>query len=323
MPKISVIMPVYNSEKYLSEAIESILSQTYPDFEFIIIDDCSQDKSYQIAASYHDPRIVLLQNEENKGVAATLNRGIDTAKGEFIARMDADDISFPERFQEQILHLNSHPHIGVLGTAVRFCGAKEGNHYNPSHAEQAKIDLLFNSCLCHPSVMIRRDCLINNRYDVAYEGCEDYELWWRLSQHCKIESLPTILFTYRIHPKQVTNNTSSQVRRMLLSLKKRQLNDIGIAVDEDCLIAFINFCTGGERSYKMCHSLFKLFKQITTTNFKISFFNQEKLKFTFSQIEKSLMVQSTWARFICLIPHCKHCSFASCFLSKVKHFAQK
>jgi glycosyltransferase involved in cell wall biosynthesis len=116
MPRISVVMSVYNGEKYLRQAIESILQQTYTDFEFIIIDDGSTDSSREIIQSYDDKRIRLVINEQNIGLTKSLNKGIRLAKGEFIARMDADDISLPQRFEKQVAYLDSHPEVGVLGT---------------------------------------------------------------------------------------------------------------------------------------------------------------------------------------------------------------
>ena len=114
-PKVTVLMPVYNCEKYLRESIESILNQTFKDFEFLIINDGSSDKSAEIVESYNDNRINFVQNEKNIGLAASLNRGLDIAKGEYIARMDADDISLPERLEKQVRFMETNPQIGICG----------------------------------------------------------------------------------------------------------------------------------------------------------------------------------------------------------------
>jgi len=121
-PLISVVMPVYNTEKFVAEAIESILAQTFTDFEIIIIDDCSTDKSWQIIQDFSekDQRIVTIQNSENQGLARSLNKGLKIAKGQFIARMDADDISMPQRFEIQLDFLKNHPDVGVVGSTVKF-----------------------------------------------------------------------------------------------------------------------------------------------------------------------------------------------------------
>ena len=117
-PKISVVMPAYNAENYIREAIDSILAQTFRDFEFLIIDDGSTDHTVEIIRSYSDSRIRLYQNERNMGVAATLNRGLDLARGEYIARMDADDISLPERFAKQAAYMDAHPDVAVCGSNI-------------------------------------------------------------------------------------------------------------------------------------------------------------------------------------------------------------
>ncbi len=207
MPKISVIMPVYNGEKYLKEAIDSILAQTYADFEFIIIDDGSSDSSPEIVKSYADKRIRFYANEENMGVARTLNRGLDLATGEYIARMDADDISLPKRFEKQAKYLDKHPKVGVLGCGTESFGEGMISNFSKPKASSAeyKANLFFNTCVAHPAVMIRKSAIKENRYEIEYNGLEDYVLWWRIAKDYKIYSLTEILLRYRKHKEQVTN----------------------------------------------------------------------------------------------------------------------
>ncbi len=206
MPKISVIMPVYNAEKYLREAIDSILSQTYGDFEFIIIDDGSKDSSPDIVRSYTDNRIKFYINEHNMGVAATLNRGLDLAEGEYIARMDSDDISMPDRFKKQVEYLDSNLDVGVLGCSIETFGEglEPSVYISPSSKQGFKADLFFASCLAHPSVMIRKSAMGDHRYEEDYNGLEDYVLWWRIARNHNIYSLKEVLFKYRLHKNQVT-----------------------------------------------------------------------------------------------------------------------
>lgn len=118
MPKVSVVMPAFNAEKYIREAVDSILNQTFTDFEFIIINDGSTDHTKEIILEYDDPRIVLLENEKNSGIVVTLNKGIQFARGEYIARMDSDDISLCNRIERQVLFLDSHAHIGLIGSVL-------------------------------------------------------------------------------------------------------------------------------------------------------------------------------------------------------------
>lgn len=226
MPKVSVIMPVYNAKKYLNKAIDSILNQTYTDFEFIIIDDASSDGSQEIVKSYSDPRIRFYINEKNMGVAATLNRGIEIARGEYIARMDSDDISLPNRLQEQVDFLDVRHDVGVVGANVEIFG--EGIptkiHRFPTESKHLKAMLLFSSCFAHPVVMMRKSCLKENqlKYLSDFDGIEDYALWWELGQVCKLGSIDKVLLKYRQHCAQVTKNHSEyHVQRRINFVEKR------------------------------------------------------------------------------------------------------
>ena len=176
--RISIIMPAYNAEKYIREAIESILNQTYTDFEFIIINDGSTDKTKEIIKSYSDPRIVYMENEENSGIVVTLNKGLKCAQGEYIARMDSDDISLPDRFEKQIAYMDKHKDVGVLGTSIIIFGEgiKEQIYQFDSKYKKAKADLFFNSSLAHPTVMIQ------SGYSWPYNCCCSNN--WRFNRIC-------------------------------------------------------------------------------------------------------------------------------------------
>lgn len=212
MPKVSVLMPVFNSEVYLSEAIDSILNQTFEDFEFIIIDDGSNDRSQEIVRSYSDPRIRFYVNKQNMGVAATLNRGLELATGEYIARMDSDDISLPNRFKEQVDFLNRHQSVGVIGSNIEVFGENlvTTTRNFPQNSQKLKAELLFSSCFAHPAVMIRRKCLIQYKlkYSPEYNGIEDYVLWWRMAEVTELGSVNRVLLRYRQHELQATKNHS-------------------------------------------------------------------------------------------------------------------
>lgn len=237
MPKISVVMPAYNAEKYIKEAIDSVLNQTFRDFELIVINDCSQDTTENIILSYDDPRIIYLRNKQNLGVAATLNRGISVACGEYIARMDADDIAVPERFQKQAQYLDSHPKTIVCGSSVLIFSAL-GNErvcYYPEKSEQIKAALLFACPFAHPSVMMRRNilCAFGIRYEEEFEKVEDYRLWSRLADFGDFANLAEPLLRYRIHSEQVCA-TSSQVQyEGKLRLAAAVLPQIGVRIKED------------------------------------------------------------------------------------------
>ncbi len=201
-PYITVIMPVYNAEKYVHEAIESILNQTYVDFEFLIFNDCSTDSSKQIIQSFNDPRIRLIDSAVNTGYVKHLNDGLELAKGKYIARMDADDISRPDRFQKQVDFLDGHEEVGVCGTYIEFVGTKKGVVDFPiAHRDIITHFLLHGNGMAHPSVMLRKSVL--DQHDILYnralEPAEDYDLWDRISIHAQLYNMPEVMLHYRVH----------------------------------------------------------------------------------------------------------------------------
>lgn len=284
--KISVIMPVYNAEKYLKEAIDSILEQTYSDFEFIIINDCSSDDSEEIIMSYDDERIVYLKNEENLGVARTLNKGLDAAKGEYIARMDSDDISLPDRFSVQIDFMESNRNIAVCGTSVQLFGSTNMLVRNSDNSKKSKIDLLFSSCLAHPSVMIRKSALneLNLRYDINFEKIEDYDLWVNLSRRYDICSIDKVLLKYRTHDKQVTQNYDDAVYSKLRNLKRRFLEELNINYSETELDSFCYISGKDIDKYLHFENLCKLFDLIYVANRDLHIYDNKILIKSFKNI---------------------------------------
>jgi glycosyltransferase involved in cell wall biosynthesis len=200
-------MPVYNGGPYLREAIDSILAQTYPDFELLIIDDGSTDDSAQVIGSYRDRRIRQDANPANLGTVPTLNRGLDLARGEYVAVMHADDVSHPERLARQVCYLDRHPRVGVVGTwATTFGDGPERPWRLPTRPESVVCASVFNCALIHPSVMLRRAWLDGHdlRYDPSHLHAEDYGLLLRASRHFLLANLPEILLRYRVHPSSTT-----------------------------------------------------------------------------------------------------------------------
>jgi glycosyltransferase involved in cell wall biosynthesis len=209
-PKVTVLMSVYNGEKYLREAIDSILNQTFMDFEFLIINDGSTDSTVEILQSYDDPRIKIINNVENIGLTKSLNKGLRIARGTYIARMDCDDISLPERLEKQINYLNAHPEVGVLGTAYRLIDAN-GHDLEimrmPINDLQIRWTSLFDNPFAHPTVMIRKNFMIKNKlnYDEAFLLSEDYDLWTRMLNYTRGMNLSEPLIQYRVHANTVTS----------------------------------------------------------------------------------------------------------------------
>ena len=206
MRLVSVLMSVYNSELYLKEAIDSILEQTYENFEFIIIDDCSNDSSMAIIKSYCDERIIVIKNKENIGLAASLNKSIKLSNGEYLIRMDADDISEKNRIIEQVKFMDRNLSIGVAGSYFKLIGEsipwykKIIIRKGTINQKDSSSKLLFSPCVLHPSVIIRKKILTENNifYNENFKRAQDYELWSRLIFVTEITNIPKVLFRWRI-----------------------------------------------------------------------------------------------------------------------------
>lgn len=216
---VSVVLPAYNAELYLKEAMDSILQQTFTDFELIILNDGSTDSTEDIILSYEDSRIVYVKNQENLGLIGTLNKGISLAKGKYIARMDADDIALPERLNKQISFLEANTQYGVVGAFAQIIDSKD-IYKVPVTNEAIKAFLYIDSPFIHPSVVIRKDLLSSNMYDHQYHRIEDYELWVRLSAQTKFYNIPEILLKYRILEGSESSLLKSNLeRKLLLTIK--------------------------------------------------------------------------------------------------------
>ena len=229
MPKVSVILPVYNAEKYLKEAIDSILNQTFTDFELLLINDGSTDGSEQIIQSYKDGRIVSISNNVNNGLIYSLNRAIDIANGEYIARMDADDISLPERLERQISYLEENE-VAILATTVKLID-ENGNalpdwidDIQNIRPQEIKNFLSKDNCLAHPTVMGRSSVFKKYRYNYTQKYSEDYDLWLRIvADGLTIEKLKGPLLVHRILPTSATRFKKINIYYRLAKVKFRFL----------------------------------------------------------------------------------------------------
>jgi len=203
MPRISVILPVYNCEKYINETIQSVINQTFENFELLIIDDCSTDSTVAIIKSFNDHRIQLIQKEKNTGYTNSLNYAISIAKGEYVARMDGDDICLPKRFEKQVTFLDQNPNVILCGTSIQIIGKNKILHY-PSIHDEIMVKLCFGNSFFHPSVMGRLNIFKENPYDTRFEPAEDYDLWTRLVFKGKLANLNEVLLMYRVHDQQIS-----------------------------------------------------------------------------------------------------------------------
>jgi glycosyltransferase involved in cell wall biosynthesis len=198
MATLTVLMPVYNAERFLAAAIDSILTQTFTDFEFLIIDDCSSDNSVNILRSYKDPRILFYQNEKNLGISATLNKGIELASTDLIARMDSDDISYPDRLQKQVDFIADNPDGALYSCQVKVIG-QQGQFIRQDNfkSQYYYYNLTFICWIYHPSVIFGKKAVQDvGMYTVRFS--EDFELFWQLSRKYKIYNLPEVLLDYRV-----------------------------------------------------------------------------------------------------------------------------
>jgi len=208
-PIASVVMSVFNGETFLAEAIESILNQTFRNFEFVIIDDGSTDKTAEIISNYAkaDGRIRVF-SQGNRGRAESLNRGIDLSRGLYIVRMDADDVAMPSRVEEQIGFLDKHPTIGLLGGACQAIDAR-GQGFEtilcPLEDSEIRMQMRLHNPMCHPAVVMRKNlALESGGYRKALQDADDFDLWLRVAERTQLANLENVVLRYRIHRGQVT-----------------------------------------------------------------------------------------------------------------------
>lgn len=235
MPKVSILMPVYNAEQYLSQALDSIVSQSFEDWELILINDGSTDRSESIIMDYDDERIFYIKNPVNLKLIKTLNKGIDYCGGQYIARMDADDICHPDRLKRQVEFLDSHPQVLMCGTAATVIDnsrKKTGNIHNLTSDDYLQINLMFSPSFIHPSMMIRTEVLKQNKYDEAYKHVEDYDLWCRIAKLGKVANIDDELLQYRWHDSNVSVLNSEVQHELKDELIKRELSRLDLTPTE-------------------------------------------------------------------------------------------
>lgn len=284
MSKVSVIMPAYNSEKYIAEAIDSILNQTYTDFEFIIINDGSNDRTERIIKSYKDTRIKYFANEKNKGIVYTLNKGLQLAKGDYIVRMDSDDISKETRIQKQIDFMENHPKVGVLGTGIKIFGEgikEEVRLFNTS-PDMLKAELLFHCCVAHPTVMIRKSVLKDGKliYNEEFLGKEDFALWWEISKRSDISTISEDLVYYRSHGNQITKKNNGETRKVSEKLLMYRLKDLEMDFGSEEMQCLLSYCRNETEKFSLKTSFvfIEALSKIIQNNNQTNYFDNDSLR---------------------------------------------
>ncbi|BAY08406.1 glycosyl transferase family protein [Calothrix sp. NIES-2098] len=251
-PKISVLMSVYNGSHYLRESIESILNQTFRDFEFIIIDDCSTDKSWKIITEYseQDERIILVKNQENLGLTKSLNKGLKIARGEYIARQDADDISLLERLEKELIFLDEHPDVALVSCNLEIINSEGFTIDKWQLACDSNLVawylLFYNRLGGHSQFLFRKEVILNlGGYCETFRYSQDYELLCRLAKVGKIAIIPEFLLKYRMHNQAISMHKKLEQEACTLTQVRHNIQElIGEEVTLDEAKNLMHFWTG-------------------------------------------------------------------------------
>lgn len=279
---ISVIMSVYNEQEYISEAIESVLNQTYDNFEFIIIDDCSTDKTVDIIDKYakSDSRVVLYQNKSNHGLTKNLNIALKKAKGKYIARMDGDDICLQERFEKQVDYLEKHEDITLVSCQTQTFGDENLIENVISDSEILRCTMLIRPVLAHPGFMFRRSILDEGfEYDESFKQAQDYDFAARLTRKHKISIVTPVLLKYRAHKGQVSSKSMSSQFANADRVRKYLFEELGIELSDiewDSYHKFI--CEEKTDDFDTFIENAKIIEMIIVANKRKNIYTYEKLK---------------------------------------------
>jgi hypothetical protein len=231
-PRVSVVLAAYNGERFLGSAIESLLNQTFRDFELIVVDDCSTDKTPQVLSEFTDERMRVIRNERNLGIAETTNKGLAAARGEYIALQDHDDLSWPTRFECQVAFLNSHPQVGMVGSSCNLideAGALVPHWPVEYEDRNLKWALLWGCPFFHTSVMLRRSAIQEvGGYSShpKYQFAEDYEFMSRVALRHSVANIPQLLACWRTHKASASNTHVSQQAAAASSISQRNISEV-------------------------------------------------------------------------------------------------
>ena len=234
-PLVSVVMPVYNAEKYLKEAIDSILSQTYPNFELVVVNDGSTDSSREIILSYADPRIRLIENEKNSGIVFTRNVGLMAAAGVYTATLDSDDIAVPDRLTRQVNFLETNLTHGMCGsfyTVIDGKGQVTKKVEFPVNHKDIITHLTINNCFCNSTILVRSPLAKELKYREQYDIVEDYELWYRISKRAELANLPFYGTYYRVHGNNISVSKMNDMFERVKKINHQILIDSEITFSE-------------------------------------------------------------------------------------------
>ena len=227
-PLVTALLAVHDGEAYVETAIASLLGQSMPELELLVVDDASADRTPEIVEGIADERLRVLRNDSQIGLAASLNRGLDESRGMYVARLDADDVALPDRLERQLAHIRGAPSVAIVGSAVMELddvGRVGAFHLMPSGTAAVRWSALFSAPFFHPSVLLERGALERHelRYDEGFPESEDYDLWSRLLEVAEGDNLPEPLVLYRVHPRQASQSRRELQRECQLRVARRAI----------------------------------------------------------------------------------------------------
>lgn len=287
-PLVSVLMPAYNAEAYIGEAIQSVLTQTESDFELLVVDDCSTDGTSDVVCQFDDPRIRLIENPHNLGLAESLHQSMPLCRGEFIARMDNDDICEPDRLARQVSFLRAHSDIGLVGGAIHIFGdaaIQAHTHVFPLEHEDIRATLLFYCALAHPTLMFRRDVVARGlvAYSDEYRHADDYHLWSRLLTQVRAANLPECVLRYRLHAHQTRSAHADRQYAVSVRVRKGLLDQVGVRWSEEDIALHESIITARyENGWAYLNSVASWFQRIVEANRGSRYWEEDALKRVFS-----------------------------------------
>ncbi len=289
MITVAVLLPAYNCEKYLREAIDSILSQSFKDFHFYILNDGSTDTTEEIILSYSDKRINYIKNESNKGLIYTLNKGLELIQADYLLRMDADDIAMPERITKQVAFMEQYKDIIVCGTQTRCFGDVNAETSLPLCHDEIKTGLLFTNCIAHPTVILRLNRIkqYQLKYDSDFIHIEDYELWVRVAKLGKLANMNEQLLNYRMEGQNITINNWSTRELGWKKVYQKLFTELAISVNEENLKLHIQL-SGNSQSISKVAVLKSYSKMLIDKNRITNIYKTEQLNKTIRQLWKPL-----------------------------------
>lgn len=283
MPLVSVIMPTYNTpEPFLRSAIKSILAQTYNAFELIIIDDGSVYDVFEITKSYNDERTKIYKNDKNRGLPYSLNRAIALSKGEYLARMDSDDVSLPNRLEEMVRFLEKNKDIDIAGCYYKEFGNTRRISKLVTDNDLIRPTMLFICPFCHPSIVFRKSSI--EKFNIKYsneEKSEDYNLWVECSFNKEIifANLNRVLIKYRIHEQQITIKKKDEFKIHAVNIRKKIFDYLEINLNKKELDIYMRFClANGIMTVSDFKVVDKIFQKIIIANKKIQLYKSQSLR---------------------------------------------